>query len=164
MKYLKYLKYVLRHKWFVFIECCKYGLVWRGIIHDWHKFLPSEFIPYADFFHGKTARQVRDKTGYYKPTSTGHKGFDIAWFYHQKRAYHHWQSWCFPDDSGEDLVIMEIPKKYIIEMVCDWKGAGRAQGTPNTLAWYTKNRDKIVLNPFSRIIVEAMLGYGKNQI
>jgi len=52
MKYLKYLKYILKHKWYVMIECFKNGLIWRGLMHDLSKFLPSEFIPYANFFYG----------------------------------------------------------------------------------------------------------------
>lgn len=49
-KYLKYFNYVFRHKWFVFVECFKFGLLWQGLIHDWSKFLPDEFIAYANFF------------------------------------------------------------------------------------------------------------------
>jgi hypothetical protein len=159
IKYIKYFWYVVKHKWFVFLECCKYGLVWQGIIHDWHKFLPSEFIPYAKFFHGGVVNQIRDETGYYKPTDTGYKPFDKAWFLHQKRAYHHWQSWCFPDDGGEKIIVMDMPNKYMLEMICDWRGAGRAQGTPDTLAWYHKNRHKMVLSSHTRILLEIEIGY-----
>ncbi len=28
------------------------GLIWQGITHDWSKFLPSEWIPYAEYFYG----------------------------------------------------------------------------------------------------------------
>lgn len=51
-KYFKYFNYVLRHRWYVFLECVKLGIIWRGIIHDLSKFLPSEFIPYANYFYG----------------------------------------------------------------------------------------------------------------
>lgn len=50
--YWKYFKYVLRHKWYVFLACLKYGLIWRGIVHDLSKFKPDEFIAYARFFYG----------------------------------------------------------------------------------------------------------------
>ena len=53
MKYIKYLRYLIIHKFWVFIYCCQYGLYWRGIIHDLSKFLPSEFIPYANYFYNK---------------------------------------------------------------------------------------------------------------
>ena len=103
MKHFKYLKYVLRHKWFVFIECCKMGYPFLGLIHDWSKFRPSEFLPYAEHFYGKDSHHKdgshqqkgiktgRDETGYYKPTDTGDKAFDFAWLLHQKRNRHRWQ-------------------------------------------------------------------------
>jgi hypothetical protein len=52
MMCLKYLWSMMRHKWFVFIEACKLGIPWLGLIHDLSKFAPSEFIPYARYFYG----------------------------------------------------------------------------------------------------------------
>ncbi len=157
-----YLKYVLRHKWFVFLECTKRGLVWRGITHDMSKFLPSEFVPYAMHFYGNI-KQGRDETGYYKPTDTGDPAFDRAWFFHQKRNSHHWQYWVFPDDADSEraLIVLDMPLADRTEMLCDWKGAGRAQGTPDTLAWYKKNREKIILGPATRDWVDQQTGYTK---
>src|SRR5664280_1736204 len=101
-RYDKYLWYVVCHRWFVFIECCKLGIPWQGIVHDLSKFRPSEFFPYARHFHGVGAKEWRDKTGYYKPTDTGDSAFDFAWFLHQKRNAHHWQYWIFPSDPGHE--------------------------------------------------------------
>jgi len=69
-KYLKYLKYVLVHKYYVFIECFKVGLFWRGIMHDMSKFFPDEFLPYARYFYGeypghKDYKRMRDIGVYY---------------------------------------------------------------------------------------------------
>lgn len=158
MKYLKYCWYVIRHKWFVFIESYKLGIPWLGIIHDWSKFLPSEFLPYANFFYGSDAKQVRDETGYYKPTDTGNSEFDFAWLLHQKRNKHHWQWWILPEDDG-GFKVLEIPNRYKLEMLADWRGAGKAQGTPNTLVWYAKNKNKIKLGNNTRQWIENELGY-----
>ncbi len=160
IKHFKYLSYVLRHKWFVFIECYKMGMLWLGIIHDWSKFLPSEWFPYVEHFHGKGEgiKTGRDETGYYKPTDTGDKAFDFAWLLHQKRNRHHWQWWILPEDDGGEIV-MEMPVEYRLEMLCDWFGAGRAQGTPDVTAWYNKNKDKMRLHPNTRQSIEwAMRG------
>jgi hypothetical protein len=162
--YWDYLKYVLRHKWYVFLATVHMGirecaplLIWRGIIHDWHKFLPGEFIPYARFFYRKNPR---DATGYYKPTDTGDASFDRAWFFHQKRGDHHWQYWVIPEDK-EGLKTLEMPKNAIMEMVCDWWGAGRAQGKKGgwdeVLPWYGANGYKMQLDPMTRQIVEFIL-------
>jgi len=147
-KYFKYLRYVLRHKWFVFIECCKVGIPLRGFLHDMSKFLPSEFIPYARHFYGKDPRK-RDKTGNPK--------FALAWLMHQKRNNHHWQFWLLIEDGG-DTIVFEMPLKYRKEMLCDWKGAGKAQGTPDTIAWYRANSHKLRLGPVTRIWIEEKLG------
>jgi len=158
-RYLAYLRYVLKHKWFVFLECCKLGIPRLGIIHDWSKFLPSEFLPYARHFHNPDGshKEVHNKTGYYKPTNTGDAVFDFAWFLHLKRNRHHWQWWVFPEDES-GVKILPMPYHYRREMLADWCGAGRAQGTPDTAAWYTENGHKLQLHPDTRKWVERMLG------
>lgn len=159
MKYLQYLSYILRHKWFVFIECCKFEMVWLGIIHDWSKFLPSEFIPYTKHFYGDKESNIkkgRDETGYYKAGDTGDDVFDFAWLLHQKRNKHHWQWWILPEDDG-GIKIFSIPEKYRQEMLADWRGAGKAQGTPNTKLWYKKNGGKMQLSPRTRYWIEGRI-------
>lgn len=152
-KHLKYGSYVLRHKWFVFIEALKLGIPWLGIIHDLSKFLPSEWIPYAAFFYGEKP-SPRDNTGYYKPTDTGNQAFDFAWLLHQKRNKHHWQWWILPDDSGGQKTL-PMPDKYRREMLADWRGAGRAQGYgDNTPEWYEANKHKMRLHPDTREWIE----------
>lgn len=154
--HLKYLEYVLRHKWFVFLACLHYGLVWRGIKHDWHKFLPDEWFPYVRFFYGKKGEptQRRDATGYYKPTDTGNSAFDFAWLLHQKRADHHWQWWVLPEDEG-GVKVLEMSDVARKEMIADWRGAGKAQGSPNTWEWWEANKHKLQLHPTTRIWVEV---------
>lgn len=148
----------MRHKWFVFIECIKLRVpLWRAIKHDWHKFLPDEFVPYARFFYGGVKEQIRDETGYYKPTDTGYPPFDWAWFLHQKRADHHWQWWVLPEDES-GVKVLPMSKNARLEMLADWRGAGRAQGTPDTKAWYLKNGHKLQLHTETRGWVERELG------
>lgn len=154
MKHLKYLRYIVKHKWCVFCECWKRGLIWRGVIHDWSKFLPSEWFPYVENFYGKKPIK-RDETGYYKPTDVSPE-FDRAWLHHIHHNAHHWQHWLLVQDEDDDKVL-PIPRKYLVEMLCDWKGAGRAQDKPDTIAWYEKNKNKMIMDEHSRSILEAML-------
>jgi len=160
--HLAYLRYVLRHKWFVFVECIKLGIPWRGLVHDWHKFLPGEWFPYVRFFYHPdgTPKQRRDETGYYKPTDTGDAAFDYAWLLHQKRGKHHWQWWVLPEDEG-GIKVLPMPDKYRREMLADWRGAGRAQGKPDTRRWYEANKDKMQLHPETRAWIEEQLGISK---
>jgi len=134
--------------------CFKVGLFWRGITHDLSKLRPSEFFPYANFFSGDP-KSKRDKTGYYKPTDTGHDGFDWAWFRHQKRNDHHWQWWVTPDESGGVARPMSSAARE--EMLCDWKGAGRAQGMPDTEAWFWANRQKMLLHIDTKFWIDQQL-------
>lgn len=199
MKNIKYLKYLLCHKWYVMIECFREGLIWQGLMHDLSKFLPSEFIPYANFFYpdkncwsckhiikqggqcdfnfagignGEQAqkckdyvkKEIRNLTGYYKPTDTGDKAFDFAWLLHQKRNRHHWQWWILPEDKG-GIKIIPMEDIYLREMICDWIGAGKAQGhfSPKndkyfeTNKWYQQNGSKMNLEENTRKKIESII-------
>ncbi len=155
--YLRYLRYVVRHKWFVFVKCCKLGIPWLGLVHDLSKFRPDELLPYKEHFYGSKKREWRDSTGYYKPTDTGDPEFDFAWLLHQKRNKHHWQYWICPQDDG-GFKTFEMPMRYRKEMLADWHGAGKAQGKPDVGAWYAKNKGHMILAPETRAWIEEMLG------
>jgi len=91
-----YLWQVLRHKWFVFLECCKLGIPWLGIIHDLSKFRLSEFISYAKYFRGGKS-----------PNDEKHDiDFDYAWLHHQRRNKHHWQYWILMNDNPKPVCWM----------------------------------------------------------
>ncbi len=147
-KYLKYLYYIIRHKYFVGIECWKRGLFYRGIFHDISKLLPGEFIPYAKWFYGETNK--RDIINY-----------DIAWLKHQHRNPHHWQYWMLQNDN-DGMHTLQMPNKYAIEMVCDWLGAeksinGRQFSLDNTRIWYLFHKNNITLHPTTRAQVRKLL-------
>lgn len=147
-KHWKYVKYLALHKWFVFLAGRKVGVsLWQLLIHDWSKLLPSEWLPYAIWFSGE-------------PHKDGDElAFNRAWLLHQNRNPHHWQFWLLTYDRG-DTEVLEMPDKYVREMVADWAGAGRAitgKWEPGT--WYLKNRDKMKLHPKTRAKVEFYLHY-----
>lgn len=154
-KHWLYLKYVVRHKWYVFWECLHYRLVWRGLKHDWSKFRPSEWIPYANYFYGPKRPDV-GATGYNHALHQDDDAFNVAWNYHQKRNDHHWQYWVIQYDDGR-VFPLPMPDVCRREMLADWRGAGKAQGRPKTYEWYDKNCDKMVLHPETRAWIEAEL-------
>ena len=162
--YWKYLKYVTLHKWYVFLECWKAGIWWEGFVHDWSKFRLSEFIPYARNFFGHyssyDSNEVKNKSGLFKEDIK--RKFDYAWLLHIHRNPHHWQFWLLQEDNGPPKNI-PIPIKYLKEMICDWRGAGKSiTGKDNILEWYKKNKDKINLNRINRKLVEHKIGYKEN--
>jgi len=134
-KHLQYLGYVVRHKWYTFKAARELGITWLGIIHDWTKFLPSEWFAYVEnFYGGCVAYQHMERPfkrgdflkGYGK---LGHpedqvvvsydsktelvtclpwatkEALDRAWLHHQKSNKHHWQYWLLQYDLGDDWTI-----------------------------------------------------------
>lgn len=159
-RHLAYLKYVIRHKWFVFQACLKmHAPLWRAIIHDWHKFLPDEWFPYAEYFYNPDGTKAGEH-GNYK--EEGWK-FKLAWCRHQKRGKHHWQAWLVTFDRGETEAL-DMPTGFILEMIADWWGAGRAiTGKWEAHHWYEKNKDKMNLSPVTRRILEWNLKESENR-
>jgi hypothetical protein len=148
-RHLKYLSYVLRHKWFVFLACIPLGVpILSAIFHDWDKFLPGGWFPYARCFYAPNGAKQYIET----------PAFNYAWNAHQKRNKHHYQYWVILWDSG-GTECLAMPDVHRREMLADWRGAGRALGFPDTLAWYSNNRDNIKLHDDTRIWVEKQLGY-----
>ena len=162
---IRYFWYVLRHKWYVMLECFKLKQYWRGVTHDLSKFLPDEFIPYARYFYGKYRKQSElntyEKTYYWdciKTQEQVEEDFNLAWLKHQKRNKHHWQYWILEEDSGKQI-LLPMPKIYYLEMICDWKGAGKAiNGKDDTRGWYEKNYLNIKLNKETRGIIQSLIG------
>lgn len=145
--HLRYLGYVLRHKFYVYQECRKLGVPRTiALLHDWDKFLPDEWLPYVNTFYAP------DGTSRYAESPE----FAAAWNLHQKRNKHHWQWWLLTRDRGE-TVFLPMSDLYRREMLADWRGAGRAMGDPDTTAWYLKNSDKILLHPETRSWIEKQL-------
>lgn len=142
-RHVAYLKYVLRHKWFVLIASKRTGCsLWRALLHDMSKFRPSEFFSYAYTFYDKNGRScvaITDR-------------FNIAWKHHQNRNPHHWEYWVSEHSP------LEMPHKYVREMVSDWMGAGRAKtGRWDINEWYEENKDSMVLHLATRLYVKAVL-------
>ena len=166
MMHHKYFKNLFRHKWFVFVECCKLGIPFLGIIHDLSKFLPSEWLPYARYFYGDYPEWATmgawGKSYYYGLTKEKvEKQFDVAWLHHQHRNKHHWQRWLLTLDSARSdgkLFPLAMPDRYRREMLADWNGAGRAYGNPNTAEWYQENKEQMQLHPDTRAWIEEKLG------
>lgn len=147
-KFFKYLKYVIRHKYFVFLESCKLGIPIRGLVHDTSKFFPDEFFPYMNHFYGHVQKQ-----GYIKQNDTiVDPQFDRQWLKHIHRNKHHWQYWILVENYNDHhYKIQKMPLKYTKEMLADWIGASRQQGFGTDISeWYNKHKDKIKIHSSTR--------------
>lgn len=145
--HLRYLKYVLRHKWFVLVAGVRIGApLWRLLVHDLSKLRRSEWGAFAGYWFG-------DREQY-------RLQFDRAWLLHLHRNAHHWQHWVLVSSDGV-MKAIEMPKDIALEMVADWMGAGRAiNGRWEAEEWYLRTRDRRVLHSRTREFVERILRRG----
>jgi len=149
---LRYLAATLKHKWFVLRAGLRTGApIWRLLIHDWTKFLPSEAPHYGRRFYGGGGDAL---------------GFAYAWNHHSKANPHHWEYWIpvtsqksSPVKAGEPL---PMPEWAVREMVADWLGAARAyEGSwPRDLdnwGWYRDNAATLRLHDETRALLGKVL-------
>jgi hypothetical protein len=167
MKHWKYLKYLLKHKWYVAVECWKRGLYLHAITHDLSKFRPSEWLPYAQYFYGTWNRIEPDDFVYWMGRDKVQRPFDVAWLKHQHRNKHHWQHWVLKEDEGRTKALA-IPHKVILQMACDWIGASKAiRGKDaNAKEWYEKVHVgmQMFMDDGSREFFEKLIGYSESDV
>ena len=103
---------ITHHKWLVFKLCVRAGIPWRGFMHDWSKYSPTEFWESVKYYTGK-----RSPIYYCKQEN----GYSNAWLHHKGRNKHHYEYW-YDYAAPEPTPI--IPYEYTVEMICDTLAAG----------------------------------------
>lgn len=149
-KFLKHLNVVNKHRWKVFILCCKAGIPIRGLLHDLSKYTPEEFIETARYFG----------EGKYSPIRTCKEvnGYSNAWIHHKNHNKHHYEYWY---DYTARISSPIMPLKYFKEMVCDSLAAGMTyQGKDWTkeyqLSYWERTKEKAKMHPQMRILLEKV--------
>lgn len=112
---VKHFKTVCQHKKEVFKECRACGIPIQGLLHDLSKFSFTEFLPSVKYFQGNRSPIDVEKE---------RVGYSAAWLHHKSHNKHHWEYWTDFGNNGE-IISAKIPYKYIVEMICDWIGAGK---------------------------------------
>ena len=158
--YWLYTKYVLKHKWFVFIYCWEFGIPIRGLLHDLSKFRPKSFITYARYFYGEDSannKALKEQINY-------------QWLYHLHLNKHHWQYWTLREDTGRTKCL-EMPSSYMKEMVADWLSVDRVKNgkaprkemAKRTIKWYENHKKSIKLHKKTKVWVEWFLSLKAEQ-
>lgn len=104
------------------------------LMHDQSKFLDLEFGPYAIHFYGGGGND---------------DDYAKAWLHHIHHNPHHWQHWIFsdgftPPNGTVEGGVIEMPGKYVIEMIADWMGASMAYtGSWDMSQWLFENMPRI---------------------
>lgn len=159
-----YLWYVVRHKVFVLVAGLWVGGIplARLVVHDWTKFSPQEFMPYARYFYRRRRAERAGVGELHQPGADPE--FDRAWEHHWTHPAnrHHWNAWVRRDAApaarrAQTVVALAMDEAYDRELVADWIGAGWTQGKPDIGAWYGQHRDRILLHPATRASVERIL-------
>jgi hypothetical protein len=155
---IRYLRYVLKHKYHVYIEGRKLGVGrWQLLVHDLSKFSAAEFFPYLVYFNLRGRWELDPLR---KPLVKA--AFDRAWLNHIHKNPHHWQHWVLRTDT-EGVKVLEMPDKFVREMCADWEGVGACfnKGPGHAKRWYIENRATMALHHNTRIQVEDILGVNK---
>lgn len=127
-------------------------LEWLIAHHDYSKESQEEYTAYDDYFYGRNRSfaVVRD--------------FNFAWLHHIHNNPHHWQHWVLINDDPENGTVgLDMPAKYIIEMICDWWSFSWKTGNLfEIFNWYEKHKDYMILSNQTRIFVEIYLAMMKS--
>lgn len=140
----RYFKFVIQHKWFVFIAGLKIGperwyqwplWVMRLVLHDWDKFTPVEWRGYKRRFdNGNNFAAMADDPVYH-----------MAYHMHMKRNKHHREWWVSVRETGQPRVLpMDTNSRR--EMLADMQGQGRAVGKVDITQWYLDWRENMQLH------------------
>ena len=123
--------------------------------HDDSKWTREEYNAYDEYFYGDA-----------KKKKEGRLNFDYAWLHHIHSNPHHWQYWVLINDDQEDgTVALDIPYKYVIEMICDWWTFSWRNGNLYEIFdWYEKHKDRMILSNTTRELVEEILNDIKTKL
>ena len=115
--------------------------------HDKSKYDREEYFAYDEYFYGynKSAKVVQN--------------FNKAWLRHIHYNPHHWQHWVLiNDEEAEGVICIEMPRRYVIEMICDWWSFSWSKGDLTEIfSWWDKHSNYIKLHPKTRRLVIGIL-------
>ena len=122
-----------------------------GYEHDQSKYSDKEYSAYDNYFYGGNASYDVKKS------------FDYAWLHHQNHNKHHWQYWVLIKDVADDLgqarlEALEMPFKYVIEMIADWWSfSWKNNNLEEIFTWYAVHGPAMLLHPKTRDLVNFIL-------
>ena len=129
-----------------------YSWLRRNLPED-SKYDYEEYEAYDEYFYGIRTKEVKD-------------AFNYAWLHHIHSNPHHWQYWVLVnDDPEEGTVALDIPHKYVVEMICDWWSFSWRNGNLYEIFdWYDAHKAHMILSDNTRELVEEILGQIKEKL
>ena len=153
MKAWQHLRTILHHKKMVREGCFRVGLYRQGIMHDWSKYTPVEFLVGAKYYQGdKSPNNIeRQEIGY-----------SGAWLHHKGRNKHHLEYWIDYSMKDGRMAGMRMPQKYVVEMFIDRISASKnyqkeRYTDKSPLLYYQKGKDHYMMHEDTRKLLEKLL-------
>ena len=126
-------------------------LVTQLNIHDASKYTPAEYDAYDKYFYGDKTKEVKEN-------------FNVAWLHHIHNNPHHWQHWILVDGKNE-INALEMPREYVIEMICDWWAFSHKSGNLYEIfEWYKSHKKNMILHENTKKLVEELLDRIKEEL
>ena len=149
-KIFKHFSVINKHRFKVFCLCCKVGIPFQGIFHDFTKYYPVEFC--------ESARYYTD--GKYSPIKNckKEKGYSNAWIHHKNHNKHHYEYWY---DYSAPIESPIMPFNYFLELVCDSFAAGIIYQGKNwhqgyQLEYWKRAKEKAKMHPKMVKLIEKV--------
>ena len=143
MKAWQHFKTITHHKWLVLQGCFRVGLYWQGLTHDLSKYSPTEFRAGAKYYQGNRSPNAAERED---------KGYSEAWIHHKGRNRHHYEYWTDMSRVTRNYEAVEMPRKYLVEMVMDRRAAcmtyqGKNYKDDSALIYLERSREKDLMHP-----------------
>jgi hypothetical protein len=157
MNAIRHLKTITKHHNLVMGFCFRAGLYRQGLFHDFSKLEPTEFWVGAKYYQGNRSPNNAERES---------TGVSQAWLHHKGRNRHHYEYWIdytTDPDSPYGLAGVQMPRKYVAEMIFDrvaasmvYRGAEYRKEDP--LKYFLRNRDRCwYIHPETKRQMEMLL-------
>lgn len=135
--WLKLIKRILTHKYYVAKYCFQIGLYWQGITHDLSKFSFTEFSRAIKYWDDNISSLANERKIL---------GYSQTFLHHRGRNPHHYEYWIHSLDDGG--VPARMPKKYVLELICDYLAAAKTYGADSRreYTWWAKQQSHMKIH------------------
>lgn len=152
-RFFGHLRTVHKHRAMVRKLCFKRGLYWQGLTHDLSKYSPTEFWNGVKYYTGTASPHIGERK---------EKGCSDAWIHHHNRNKHHAEYWQDIDLKTGHTKPVDMPHKYLIEMICDRVAAsmiylGDKYTNSAPLDYYNSHKDENQFSEHTRFELEQAL-------
>lgn len=133
----QHLSTINHHRFLVMKLCFRAGLYRQGLCHDLSKYSPAEFLIGVKYYTGIYSPNVEERKA---------KGYSDAWMHHKGRNRHHYEYWFDINPQTNLYEPVEMPRKYLVEMVLDRMAAcmtyhGKNYNDSDALEYYISSKE-----------------------